>query len=55
MPTPDEPPQQRWSRFAALARLRRRPARLGVLLALVSALLLALTVFAACACKGLRL
>jgi hypothetical protein len=35
--------------------MRQHPVRLGALAALLSAVLLALTVFAACACKGLRL
>jgi hypothetical protein len=39
---------------AIVTRMRRRVARVGVLVALLSTLAAALVVFAACACKSVR-
>jgi hypothetical protein len=52
MPLPDESPPTSLSVSAVLGRMRRRSARLGFVITLLSALAAALVIFAVCACKS---
>jgi hypothetical protein len=52
MPPPDDSPRTSLSLSAVLGRMRRRSARVGWVITLLSALAAALVIFAVCACKS---